>query len=145
MTEFTKNFIFSMLRFLQKQKFGLEFTTKANRTTPDEFGNLRTTKIPDLFFGEKSSHRANIKQFAWRLSRAKEFWCKIALVVGRALLCADITSIFRNMKIFRIIRLNILLDQLRIIISGMGWIQIFLKFFNSRSKSWLVWKLYKFF
>ena len=46
--EFTKILIFSMPRFLRIQRFGLEFTTKANQTTPDEFGNLRTTKIPDL-------------------------------------------------------------------------------------------------
>ena len=53
--EFTKILIFSMLRFSQIQKFGLEFTTKANQTTPGEFGNLQTAAIRGTLFGESTS------------------------------------------------------------------------------------------
>jgi hypothetical protein len=67
--EFTKILIFSMRRFLRIQKFGLEFTTKANRTMPDEFGCLQTAAIRDILFGEStslasSSHRAELRLFA---------------------------------------------------------------------------------
>ena len=68
--EFTPKFLnFSMLRFSRIQKFGLEFTTKANRTILDEFGNLQTAAIPDTLFGEStslglSSQKAELLQFA---------------------------------------------------------------------------------
>jgi hypothetical protein len=67
--EFTIILIFSMLRFSRIQKFGLEFTTKANRTILDEFGNLRTAAIRDTLFGEStslanSSQKAELLQFA---------------------------------------------------------------------------------
>jgi hypothetical protein len=68
--EFTlETLSFSMQRFSRIQKFGLEFTIKANQTILDEFGNLQTAAIRDTLFGEStslasSSRGAKLRQFA---------------------------------------------------------------------------------
>ena len=75
--KFTKIFIFSMLQFSRIQKFGLEFTTKANRTMTDEFGSLQTAAIRDTLFGEStnlisSSRRVELRLSACQSSRATD-------------------------------------------------------------------------